>query len=160
MKELDRIDFEIIELLQNDARLTNKEIADQIGLAPSSCHARIRTLQESGVFKSFHAVVDETVMGVGQQALYFVSLSHHTRNCCEQFMNDMIKLPQVITVYQISGQTDFVIHAMAKDTASLRDFALDHITIRNEVNRIETAIIFNKKQNVRVPKYVEDLNSK
>ena len=156
MKELDRIDFEIIDLLQNDARLTNKEIAEQIGLAPSSCHARIRALEESGVFKSFHAVVDEKVMGVGQEALYFVSLSHHSRNCCEKFMEDMFQLPEVATVYQISGQTDFVIHVMAKDTASLRDFALDHITIRNEVNRIETAIIFNKRQKSGVPNYLKE----
>ena len=70
-------------------------------------------------------------------------------------MEDMMRLPQVTTVYQISGQTDFVVHVMAKDTAALRDFALDHITIRNEVNRIETSIIFNKRQNCVVPNYVE-----
>ncbi len=155
MKELDRIDFEIIDHLQKDARLSNKELAAKIGLAASSCHTRVRALQDAGVLKTFHALVDESSLGVGQQALYFVSLSHHSRNCCEQFMEDMMRLPQVTTVYQISGQTDFVVHVMAKDTAALRDFALDHITIRNEVNRIETSIIFNKRQNCVVPNYVE-----
>ncbi len=156
MKQLDRTDFDIIDELQNNARLSNKDLARRIGLAPSSCHARVRSLQESGVFGGFHADVNEKAMGVGQQALYFISLSQHSRDCCEQFMADMMKLPQVITVYLISGKTDFVIHVMEKDTASLRNFSLDNITIRPEVSNIETALIFEKKHHARVPRYIDE----
>ena len=138
MKTPDRIDFEIIRHLQNNARLSNKELAHLVDLAPSSCHTRVRALDEAGVFRGFHAEVDESKLGIGQQALYFVSLAVHTRDCCEQVRHDMIKLPQVITVYLISGKTDYVMHVMEKDTASLRNFALDHITSRPEVERIET----------------------
>ena len=109
MKPLDRIDFEIIQQLQNNSRLSNKELAQSVELAPSSCHTRVRALQDAGVFRGFHADVDETALGVGQQALYFVSLSVHTRDCCEQFRVDMIQLPQVISVYLISGKTDYVV---------------------------------------------------
>ena len=155
MKTPDRIDFEIIEQLQNNARLSNKELAQAVDLAPSSCHTRLKALQESGVFRGFHADIDESAMGVGQQALYFISLSVHTRDCCEQFRKDMIKLPQVITVYLISGKTDYVMHVMEKDTESLRNFALDHITSRPEVVRIETALIFDKQHSTSVPCYLE-----
>jgi DNA-binding Lrp family transcriptional regulator len=155
MKPLDRTDFEIIKQLQNNARLSNKELAQAVDLAPSSCHTRVRALDEAGVFRGFHADVDETAFGVGQQALYFVSLSVHTRDCCEQFRLDMIKLPQVITVYLISGKTDYVMHVMEKDTASLRNFALDNITSRSEVVRIETALIFDKQHSPVVPCYLD-----
>ena len=154
MKNLDRIDFEIIRHLQNNARLSNKELAQLVDLAPSSCHTRVRALDESGVFRGFHADVNENELGVGQQALYFVSLSVHTRDCCEDFRRDMIKLPQVITVYLISGKTDYVMHVMEKDTESLRNFALDHITSRPEVERIETALIFDKQHSPVAPCYL------
>ena len=154
MKTLDRIDFEIIEQLQKNARLSNKELANLVDLAPSSCHTRVRALQEAGVFRGFHAEVDEAALGVGQQALYFVSLSVHSRDCCESFRKDMIALPQVTTVYLISGKTDYVLHVMEKDTASLRNFALDNITCRPEVVRIETALIFDKQHNPAVPCYL------
>lgn len=155
MKPLDRIDFEIIKQLQNNARLSNKELAQVVDLAPSSCHARVRALQEAGVFRGFHADVDESALGIGQQALYFIRLSIHTRDCCEKFRRDMIALPQVITVYLTSGKTDYVMHVMEKDTTSLRDFALDHITSRPEVIGIETALIFEKQHAPTVPCYLE-----
>ena len=155
MKPIDRTDFEIIKHLQNNARLSNKELAHCVDLAPSSCHTRVRALQDAGVFRGFHADVDESALGVGQQALYFVSLSVHTRDCCEQFRRDMIKLPQVITIYLISGKTDYVMHVMEKDTASLREFALDHITSRSEVERIETALVFDKQHTATVPCFLD-----
>ena len=155
MKNLDRIDFEIIRQLQNNARLSNKELAHAVDLAPSSCHTRVRALQQRGVFRGFHAQIDESALGVGQQALYFVSLSVHTRNCCEQFRQDMIQLPQVITVYLISGKTDYVMHVMEKDTTALRNFALDHITSRPEVVKIETALIFEKQHSPVVPCFLD-----
>lgn len=155
MKPLDRIDFEIIDHLQNDARISNKELAGHVGLAPSSCHTRVKALESAGVFQSYRASVDAKFMGVGQQGLYFVSLAQHSRQCCENFLQDMLALPEVVTVFQISGQTDFVIHAMTRDTAALRDFALDNITVRPEVTRFETAIIFNQPQRSPVPRYVD-----
>ncbi len=155
MKKLDRTDLELIELLQNEARLSNKELANRVGLAPSSCHTRVKQLEEAGVFRGAYADVDERAMGVGQQALYFISLSQHSRGCCEKFMEDMSKLPQVITIYLVSGKTDFVMHVMEKDTASLRNFSLDHITIRPEVSHIETSLIFERTHNTTVPCYLD-----
>ncbi len=144
MKQLDRIDFEIIELLQKNARLSNKSLAREVGLAASSCHARVQNLMSAGVFEGFHARVNESAMGVQQQALYFISLTKHSRQVVEEFMRDLLALPEVVTVYLISGKIDFVVHAVAPDTVHLRNFALDHITVRPEVTQIETALIFDK----------------
>lgn len=152
-KELDRIDFEIIDYLQNNARMTNKDLARRVGLAPSSCHARVQALQASGVFKGFHAVISEDALGIGQEAVYFISLVNHSRGVCETFITDMMALPEVQTVFLVSGKTDFVMHVVVRDTEHLRNFALDHITLRPEVTQIETALVFEKRQQYRLPDF-------
>lgn len=152
----DRIDFEIIRLLQNNARMSNKDLARHVDLAPSSCHARVVALRDSGAIRGYHADVDPEVLGVGQQALYFISLTRHSRAVVEEFMAAMLALPEVIHVYLVSGKTDFVIHAMAADVRRLRDFALDHITVRPEVVQIETALIFNQMHGFEWPNFALD----
>jgi DNA-binding Lrp family transcriptional regulator len=69
---LDRIDFAILAALQNDGRLTNKELAGRVGLAPSSCLERVRRLREAGTLRGSHAEVDPAVLGIGLQALLAV----------------------------------------------------------------------------------------
>jgi len=152
-KPLDRIDFELIRLLQNNARMSNKDLARRVGLAPSSCHARVAALTAAGVLKGFHADVDTEALGIGQQALYFISLTQHSRAVVEEFFQTLLALPEVVNVYLISGKTDFVVHAVASDTRKLRDFALDHITIRPEVTQIETALIFDQQRCFEWPQF-------
>lgn len=154
-KPLDRIDFDLIRLLQNNARMSNKDLARQVGLAPSSCHTRVAGLIARGALRGFHADADPEALGIGQQALYFISLTKHSRAVVEEFIEAMLALPEVINVYLISGKTDFVIHAMAASTRKLRDFALDHITIRPEVTQIETALIFDQKRCFELPNFLE-----
>ncbi len=74
MAILDRIDFEILSLLQKNARLTNKELAAAIGLAPSSCHERLKRLRAESVLLGAHAEVDPSALGIGLEALLMIEL--------------------------------------------------------------------------------------
>jgi DNA-binding Lrp family transcriptional regulator len=76
---LDRIDRALVRALQKDARLSNKELAAQVGLAPSSCLERVRRLRRTGVLRGFHADVAPEALGVGLQALIAVQLRQHSR---------------------------------------------------------------------------------
>lgn len=148
---MDRTDYRIIELLQNNARLSNKDLARQVNLAPSSCLARVRALQAAGVFRGFHADVEDSVLGIGQQALIFVGLARHDRAVVDSFIDDMMALPEVITVFNISGQMDYVLQVAARDTKHLRNFALDHLGARPEVSRIETSLVFDQHRKHALP---------
>jgi len=77
MKTLDRIDYKIVRLLRNNARLSNKDLAEKVGLAPSTCLVRTRMLQQSGVLTGFKAEVNPAALGVRLQALISVRLKHH-----------------------------------------------------------------------------------
>ena len=86
LPDLDRTDFEILRLLQKDARLTNKELASAVDLAPSSTHERVKRLWELGVLRGLHAEVDPHALGIGIEALLMIELSKHKRSNVDAFM--------------------------------------------------------------------------
>lgn len=142
LRPLDRIDREMVAALSNDARLSNKELAALVGLAPSSCFERFRRLVRDGVLRGFHADVDPAAIGLPIEALIAVQLKRHTRDDYGRFRAYLQTLPEVADAYHVAGSTDFLVHVRVRSTDHLRDFAIDAITTREEVGRLETSLVF------------------
>lgn len=136
---LDRTDFGILRLLQNNASLSNKQIAAAVGLAPSSAHERLKRLRDDGVLRGTHADVEPKAMGVGLEALFLIELSKHERGGVDRFMAEVVEIPEVRSAFLITGRYDFVVHVVARDMRHLKDLALDRFTNRPGVTRIETS---------------------
>lgn len=153
-RTLDQIDIEILTALQNEARISNKELAAHIGLAPSSCLERVRRLEEEGRILGYHARVDESALGVGIQALVLVGLERHSRELVDAFRAHLQTLPQVVATYHLAGRHDFLLHVVARDPDHLRDLALDAFTTRPEVGHIETLLIYEHRRRGALPSYV------
>jgi DNA-binding Lrp family transcriptional regulator len=149
--DLDRTDFAILGLLQNDARLTNKEIAAAIDLAPSSTHERVKRLWDIGAIRGVHAEIDPRAFGVGIEALLLIELSKHERAVVDSFMQDVGGIAEVRSAFLLSGRWDVIVHVVARDTAHLKDLALDKFTNRAGVTRIETAIVYDARRRHEVP---------
>lgn len=139
---LDRIDFAILRLLRNDGRISNKELAAKVGLAPSSCFERVKRLGESGILRGFHADVDLRALGMGLQAMIAVRLTQHSREIVESFRAHVLALPETVALYHLAGADDFLVHVAVRDADHLRDLALDAFTRRSEVARLETSLVF------------------
>jgi DNA-binding Lrp family transcriptional regulator len=148
---LDRIDAEILRLLQNDARLSNKQIAAAVGLAPSSVHDRLKRLWAEGVLTGLHAEVAPQAMGVGLEALLMIELAKHERATVDRFMDEIVEIPEVRSAHLITGRYDLVVHVVARDTRHLKDLALDRFTNRPGVTRIETSIIYETRTRHELP---------
>jgi DNA-binding Lrp family transcriptional regulator len=146
MTELDRIDYGILGELQKNVRLANKELAAAVGIAPSTCHERVKRLWELGVLVGAHAEVEPRAFGVGLEALLFIELSKHERANVDSFMSEVVDIPEVRTAFLITGRHDLVVHVVARDTVHLKDLALDRFTNRPGVTRIETSIIYESKK--------------
>jgi DNA-binding Lrp family transcriptional regulator len=142
---LDRTDFAILRLLQDNANLSNKQIATAVGLAPSSAHERLKRLRDEGVLRGAHADVDPKAMGVGLEAMFFIELSKHQRGVVDRFMAEIVEIPEVRSAFLITGTHDFVVHVVARDMQHLKDLALDSFTNRAGVTRIETSIIYEAR---------------
>jgi len=142
LADFDRIDRAILSLLAQDARITNKDLAERVGLSQSACLERVRRLTDRGAIRGAHADVDPTAFGIGVQALVSVQLKRHTRTAVARFEERAIALPQVVALYHVTGGTDYLAHAVAQDMEHLRDFTLDAITSLPEVARVETSLLF------------------
>ena len=158
MKPLDRTDYQIVRLLRNNARLSNKELAAKVGLAPSSCLERVRRLREAGVLTGFRAEVEPRALGIAIQALVFVRLARHAREQVRSFRKHALSLRETIGVYHVAGQHDFLVHVGVRDANHLRDLALDAFTSRHEVARIETHLIFEHAPKAQMPVLTETEN--
>lgn len=152
---LDRIDFEILTALQKNARLSNKELAAKVGLAPSTCLERVRRLRSQGALRGFHAAVDPEALGIGLEALIAIRIRKHSRRLIESFQEHALALRETVRIYHVAGASDFLVHVAVRDAAHLRDLALDAFTTRDEVEHMETALIFGHAGNPVLPKYVD-----
>jgi len=139
---LDEVDRAILRLLAEDARMPNNAIAERVGIAPSTCHARIRSLRERGVVRGFHADLDPAALGLGLQAMIAVQLNAHTKRHIEAFVRDVPLLPGVVSAFHVAGADDYLLHIAVRDSNALRDFVLDHLTGHPAVRHTETALIF------------------
>lgn len=151
MMTLDRIDFELVQLLRKNARLPNKELAERAGIAPSTALERVRRLRQSGVLLGYHAEIAPTAIGIGLQAMVSVRLARHSRELLDSFHAHLQQLPEVLAFYHVAGADDFLVHVGVRDSAHLRDFALASFTERHEVAHIETKLIFEFRRNVELP---------
>ena len=155
MKALDRIDYKIVRLLRNNARLSNKELAEAVGLAPSTCLVRTRMLQQSGVLTGFKAEVNPAALGVGLQALISVRLKRHYKPDVEAFRQHALELPEVVRLYHVAGPIDFLAHVWTRDSEHLRDLAMTAFTSREEVSHIETELIFEHVSCQELPAFLQ-----
>jgi DNA-binding Lrp family transcriptional regulator len=156
---LDRTDFGILRLLQNDASLSNKEIAAAIGLAPSSAHERLKRLRQDGVLRGSHADVAPKAMGVGLEALLYVEMSKHERGLVDRFLAEIVEVPEVRFAFLVTGPHDFVVHLVARDMQHLKDLVLDNFTNRAAVTRVEASIIYEARVRHELPQLQEPLVS-
>lgn len=142
-RPLDRIDRALVAAVQQDARLSNKELAAIVELAPSSCLARMRRLEADGVIRGWHAELDPAALGLGLQAMIAVQLRLHVRESFETFAAHLRALPEVLGVWSLGGTTDFLVHVVCRDTAHLQVVTVEGFTARPEVSRIETSLVFS-----------------
>lgn len=153
MDHLDQIDFAILDALQNDARLSNKELAARVHLAPSSCLERVRRLRATGALGPARTEVSDEALGIGAQALIAVQLTQHSREVVDTFLDDVDEVAEVIATFHVSGEHDFLLHVVVADTDHLRDLLLDRFTTRPEVARVQTHILFSHRRKACRPNF-------
>lgn len=151
---LDRIDFVILTALQNNARLSNKELAAKVGLAPSSCLQRVRQLTRSGVLQGHHADVSAAALGIGVEALVAIRLVRHSRDVFRRLNAYLKSMPEVLCVYHVSGVNDLQVHVAVRDIHHLRDLVVEGFAVRSEVDHCETAVIYGLHRTHQRPCYV------
>ncbi len=145
LNKLDKYDKAILNALQNNGRLSNQELADQIGLSPSACLRRFKALESAGVILGYRALLDARSLGLDLMALVHISMDKHTHERFEAFDDAIQALPNVVECLLLTGQTaDYQLKVVVKDLEAYQDLLLNHITQIEGVSGVHTSFVLRK----------------
>ncbi|BBX59921.1 Leucine-responsive regulatory protein [Mycobacterium shottsii] len=136
------MDRKILLLLHGDARITNNALAQAVGIAPSTCHGRVRRLVDLGVIRGFYTDIDPVAVGQPLQAMISVSLQANARGKIRSFIQQIRRKRQVMDVYFLAGAEDFLLNVAARDTDDLRSFVVENLNADINVAGTQTSLIF------------------
>ncbi|BCJ48104.1 AsnC family transcriptional regulator [Actinoplanes ianthinogenes] len=142
MPVVDELDAAIVGHLQTDARQTNRELARTVGIAPSTCLERVRSLRERGVITGFHAEVSLGALHRGVQALLHVQVRPLNRTVIESFKAYAMGLPEVLSVFVVAGGDDFLVHVAVPSVDALHGFLMDKFSGRREIVGFRSSVIY------------------
>jgi Lrp/AsnC family leucine-responsive transcriptional regulator len=125
---LDAIDRRILKVLQDDASVTNVELAAKVGLSPSPCLARVRQLKESGVIARSVALLDPLQIGGLISVFIQVTLDKQTEPALERFEQAMRRFPEVMECYLMTGEADYLLRVVVSDIVALQDFIVGRLS--------------------------------
>jgi DNA-binding Lrp family transcriptional regulator len=151
--KIDEIDEILLWELTTDGRMSNNDLSRKAGIAPSTCHARIKRLQNLGVIRSINTFVDYEALGFPIQAIVFVRLQTQARDKVKAYAGRVIRFPQVLNVYFMGGPDDFLIHVACTSSAQLRDFVATRLST-GPVAATTTSIVFDHFIGVQHMEYV------
>lgn len=150
--ELDRIDRQILTLLQHNGRLSNLEIADQVNLSPSPCLRRIRRLEEAGVIRGYVALLEPARLGLGLLAYVNVRLDKRGQpatadeapSCAvEQFRRVVDAWPEVVGCYAMAGDMDYLLRVHVSDMTHFSRFMHDHLLKHPTVVDVKSSFVLD-----------------
>ena len=149
---LDDIDKKILSLLQDNGRLSNAQLAKEVGLSPPSMLERVRKLEANGVIRKYVALVDPKTLNRSLIAYVSVSLQLHQTEALEEFTEKIQQFPEVLECHHITGESDYLMKVVIKDMAEYEQFLLERLTHFKAINKIRTSFLLKSmKQETKIP---------
>ena len=143
--QLDRYDRQILDVLQQDGRISNQDLADRIGLSPSPCLRRVRTLEEAGLITGYRAFLDAKKLGLSLMALIGISMDQHTPERFANLETSIAEIPEVLECLLITGQqSDYQLKVVVRDMDAYQDLLLNKITRITGVTGVHTSFVLRK----------------
>jgi len=143
--ELDRIDRHILQLMQENGRISNLELADRVGLSPTPCSRRVKQLEESGVIAGHVTLLNPEVLGLDLTAMVGISMDRHTPDRFENFERAINNLPEVLECSIVTGQSaDFLLKVMVRDMRHYEQFLLGHLTKLEGVTGVHSSFVLRQ----------------
>ena len=140
---LDDTDRRILNILQEDARITNVQLSTKVGISPPATLERVKRLENSGIIRKYAALVNPEKIDKNTFALVSVSLSMHQLSTIEVFAKEIKKLDEVLECYHVTGNSDFFLKIAVKDIQEYEKFILEKFTKIKGVNKINTSFILS-----------------
>ncbi len=143
--DIDRHDRRILDVLQQDGRISNQDLAERIGLSPSPCLRRVRALEEAGIITGYRALLDAKKLGLSLMALIHISMDRHTPERFNNFEKKIKELPEVLECLLITGQdADYQVKVVVVDMDAYQALLLDKITRIEGVTGVHSSFVLRR----------------
>lgn len=141
MTSLDNKDLQILQLLQQNARMTVKEISEKVHLSTTPTHERIKRMEGSGVIKQYTTLLDPQKVGKGLVVICYVSLKQHSKNAGSKFIKTIMALNEVVECFNISGEFDFMLKVVARDMNDYYYFHVNKLSQAENVGHMQSVFV-------------------
>lgn len=143
--KLDRYDRQMLEILQEDGRISNQDLADRIGLSPSPCLRRLRALEDAGIVTGYRALLNAKALGYSLMALIYISMDMHTPERFENFEQQIRQVSEVLECLLITGQdADYQLKVVVKDMDAFQELLLNRITRIQGVTGVHSSFVLRR----------------
>lgn len=139
--ELDEKDIQILKLLQHNAKITVKEIADSIHLSTTPVHERIKRLEQSGIIKQYVTILNNKLIQKGLIVICYVSLKQHNKEAGKKFIDSILKMDEIIECYNISGEFDFMLKVVSKDMDDYYNFHVNKLSQAENIGNVQSVFV-------------------
>jgi Lrp/AsnC family transcriptional regulator, leucine-responsive regulatory protein len=144
---LDQIDKKLLELLQENSKKTNKELSLSLNLSVTAVYERIRKLERVGVIEKYVALVKPEKIDRSFTAFCQIKLVQHTKGNVTRFESQVAKLTEVLEVFHVSGEYDYILKVMVKDMEAYRNFMLNKLTALDHVGSTQSTFVISPVKN-------------
>jgi Lrp/AsnC family leucine-responsive transcriptional regulator len=143
--KLDRVDKKILKLMQGNARISNLELADRVGLSPTPCSRRVKRLEESGIIDKHVTLLRPAVLGLNLTAMIGISMDRHTPDRFDNFERAISALPEVLECLIVTGQSaDFLLKVLVRDMEHYEKFLLGQLTKLDGVTGVHSSFVLRE----------------
>ena len=139
----DETDKKILNILQSNCKITNAQLAIEVGISPSSMIERVKRLENAGVISKYVALVDPEKVGIGTLALVSISLAVHQLDSVDNLTKVLNEMDEVLDCYHIAGEEDFLLKVAVRDIRKYQDFVLNKLSKIPAINRIKTSFVLS-----------------
>ena len=141
---MDRYDKQILELLQQDGRISNKQLAERVNLSESACLRRVRALEDSGTIQRYVAMLSQDRVGVSGDVLVHIGLHREEQSELAAFEEAVRQIPEVMECYLMTGEFDYLLRVVVADMADFERIHKDELTRLPGVARVNSSVAIRK----------------
>ena len=156
IKQLDKVDKKILELLQSDGRMTVKEISNRLNLSTTPIFERIKKLERSGIIDHYSAILNTEKLGKKLTAFAHISLKEHTKELVREFEAKILTIPEVMECHYVTGGADFIIKILVEDMDRYKEFVMDKLFEVPNIGNIESYLSLIEKKKTNVIQFLEE----
>ena len=149
-EKLDKLDYKILQILQENSKITNLDLSRRIGLSPAPTLERVKKLEQTDIISSYHAKINPINLGLHVSSFVMGTLAWHKPNAMNNFLNKIQEIPEIVECYVITGDADFLMKIVCKDIPTYEQLLFKTLSQIEEIERLKTLMTLSLAKDSKI----------